>query len=160
MLRATYYSQELLTTFRDGTISEIVLRPRFEDPGGVFLVTCNERTIWDRKGQCDEGFPETKILKQRVRDIVDPDRGLGHSDATPPPPTVDKFAVEEEEEKAARDERNKVWGQQQGPMDPAVAKQLEELQYYMSLGRDKAVAELERQERDGELGSSHSSQKK
>ncbi|KAB8616625.1 hypothetical protein FH972_025960 [Carpinus fangiana] len=34
--------------------------------------------LWDRKAE--GGFPETKILKQRVRDVVQPGRGLGHSD--------------------------------------------------------------------------------
>lgn len=34
--------------------------------------------MWDRT--VDGGFPETKVLKQRVRDIIDPQRNLGHSD--------------------------------------------------------------------------------
>ncbi|TAQ85413.1 hypothetical protein B7494_g6258 [Chlorociboria aeruginascens] len=34
--------------------------------------------LWDRK--TEGGFPETKILKQRVRDIIEPGRGLGHVD--------------------------------------------------------------------------------
>lgn len=34
--------------------------------------------LWDRKR--DGGFPETKVLKQRVRDVVQPERSLGHSD--------------------------------------------------------------------------------
>ncbi|KAI9790465.1 MAG: hypothetical protein M1816_005129 [Peltula sp. TS41687] len=34
--------------------------------------------VWDRK--IDGGFPEVKELKRRVRDIVDPMRGLGHVD--------------------------------------------------------------------------------
>ena len=38
-----------------------------------------QRTVlWDRKA--DGGFPETKTLKGRVRDLVEPDRGLGHTD--------------------------------------------------------------------------------
>ena len=28
------------------------------------------------------GFPEAKVLKQRVRDQIDPDRDLGHNDRT------------------------------------------------------------------------------
>ncbi|GAK16597.1 selenoprotein W-related protein [Vibrio sp. JCM 19053] len=31
-------------------------------------------------GKKDSGFPEAKVLKQRVRDIIDPERDLGHSD--------------------------------------------------------------------------------
>ena len=34
--------------------------------------------IWERKR--DGGFPEAKVLKQKVRDIVWPERDLGHSD--------------------------------------------------------------------------------
>jgi len=34
--------------------------------------------LWDRK--TEGGFPETKELKRRVRDVVDPGRGLGHVD--------------------------------------------------------------------------------
>jgi len=34
--------------------------------------------LWDRKAE--GGFPETKVLKQRVRDHIDPNRDLGHSD--------------------------------------------------------------------------------
>lgn len=34
--------------------------------------------VWDRK--TEGGFPETKVLKQRVRDHIDPKKDLGHSD--------------------------------------------------------------------------------
>lgn len=34
--------------------------------------------LWDRK--TDGGFPETKELKRRVRDIIEPERDLGHVD--------------------------------------------------------------------------------
>jgi len=34
--------------------------------------------IWERKA--DGGFPEAKVLKQRVRDQIDPQRDLGHND--------------------------------------------------------------------------------
>ena len=47
-------------------------------PGGVFVVTVDGVVAWDRG--VDGGFPETKVLKQRVRDIVSPGRDLGHSD--------------------------------------------------------------------------------
>ncbi|KAJ4366019.1 hypothetical protein N0V85_009224, partial [Neurospora sp. IMI 360204] len=36
------------------------------------------KTIWDRK--TDGGFPETKELKRRVRDMIQPERNLGHVD--------------------------------------------------------------------------------
>lgn len=38
--------------------------------------------LWDRKS--DGGFPETKELKRRVRDVVQPGRSLGHVDRTYP----------------------------------------------------------------------------
>ncbi|EHY53972.1 hypothetical protein ABEF95_000641 [Exophiala dermatitidis] len=41
-------------------------------------VTITETVLWDRK--TDGGFPETKELKNRVRNIIDPDRDLGHID--------------------------------------------------------------------------------
>lgn len=36
------------------------------------------RVLWDRK--TDGGFPETKELKRRVRDVIEPERNLGHVD--------------------------------------------------------------------------------
>ena len=42
--------------------------------------TAEVRTVllWDRKAE--GGFPETKVLKQRVRDHIEPKKDLGHSD--------------------------------------------------------------------------------
>lgn len=40
--------------------------------------TVEQKVLWDRK--TDGGFPEAKELKRRVRDVVDPGRGLGHVD--------------------------------------------------------------------------------
>jgi predicted Rdx family selenoprotein len=37
-----------------------------------------ETILWDRK--TDGGFPETKELKNRVRNVIEPDRDLGHVD--------------------------------------------------------------------------------
>ena len=34
--------------------------------------------LWDRAAE--KGFPETKILKQRVRNHIEPGKSLGHSD--------------------------------------------------------------------------------
>ena len=87
MLRAAYFGQELLSTF--GTaIGEIALIPV---TGGVFTVylthvppgsdenaEAQEILLWDRK--TEGGFPETKILKQRLRNHIEPGRDLGHSD--------------------------------------------------------------------------------
>jgi len=74
MLRSTWLAQELLSTFSED-IESISLHP---DTGGRFEIVCNGERIWERKA--DGGFPEAKELKQRVRDIIDPERSLGHSD--------------------------------------------------------------------------------
>ncbi|KAG9769020.1 hypothetical protein KCU88_g7019, partial [Aureobasidium melanogenum] len=49
-----------------------------EPEKGSTTVTITETVLWDRK--TDGGFPETKELKNRVRNIIDPDRDLGHID--------------------------------------------------------------------------------
>ncbi|MEZ8030167.1 SelT/SelW/SelH family protein [Enterovibrio norvegicus] len=74
MLRSTWMSQELLTTFSE-EIESLTLHP---DTGGRFEVHCNDEMIWERKR--DGGFPDAKQLKQRVRDVIDPTRDLGHVD--------------------------------------------------------------------------------
>ena len=76
LLRAGWMAQELLSSF--GTeLGEVVLVP---GTGGVFSITCNDELIWERKR--DGGFPGPKELKQRVRDIIEPGRDLGHTDRT------------------------------------------------------------------------------
>ncbi|KAF2671374.1 hypothetical protein BT63DRAFT_423582 [Microthyrium microscopicum] len=111
MLRAAYFGQELLSTF--GTsIGEIALIPT---TGGIFTVhltyaaptlsssdvTQQTVLLWDRKSE--GGFPETKVLKQRVRDHIDPSKNLGHSDvhgkntnAMPPAKSASSSAAVEE----------------------------------------------------------------
>ncbi|KAH5337905.1 hypothetical protein HBI23_011710 [Parastagonospora nodorum] len=86
MLRAAYFAQELLSTFGN-QIGEVALLPA---TGGLFtveltyvppgseLVDAKKVLLWDRK--TEGGFPETKVLKQLVRDHIDPNRDLGHSD--------------------------------------------------------------------------------
>lgn len=74
LLRAAWMAQELLSTFRD-EIGEVALVP---GDGGTFVITCGRDAIWDRAR--DGGFPDIKILKQRVRDSLAPDRHLGHID--------------------------------------------------------------------------------
>jgi selenoprotein W-related protein len=67
-------AQELLTTF-DTEITHLTLIP---GSGGIFEVTADEQLIWSRK---DAGrFPEITELKQKVRDVIAPERHLGHSD--------------------------------------------------------------------------------
>ncbi|CAD5202173.1 SelT/SelW/SelH family protein [Pseudomonas sp. FEN] len=74
LLRAAWLAQELLSTFAD-ELGQVALEP---GTGGVFRITCDAVQIWERKE--DGGFPEAKVLKQRVRDRIDPGRDLGHSD--------------------------------------------------------------------------------
>jgi selenoprotein W-related protein len=74
LLRAGWTAQELLTTFQD-EIGEVALIP---GTGGVFEVRVDGQTIWSRK---DEGrFPDLAELKQRLRDVIAPERELDHSD--------------------------------------------------------------------------------
>ncbi|AWW32053.1 selenoprotein [Echinicola strongylocentroti] len=74
MLRADWMGQELLTTFEE-ELDELSLRP---GTGGVFEVEANGQLVWSRK---ENGrFPEITELKQVVRDVIAPDKGLGHAD--------------------------------------------------------------------------------
>jgi selenoprotein W-related protein len=77
MLRAAWMQQELLTTFEE-ELGGVTLVP---GTGGVFVVRVEGRVVWSRK---EEGrFPDITELKQRVRDVVAPERSLGHSDRKP-----------------------------------------------------------------------------
>ena len=74
LLRAAWLAQELLSSFADD-LERVALVP---GTGGVFHITCNGQQIWERKA--DGGFPEARVLKQRVRDLIDPARDLGHNE--------------------------------------------------------------------------------
>ena len=102
LLRAAYFGQELLSTF--GTsIGEVALIPA---TGGIFTVYLSYKPLgaedaevqqvllWDRKAE--GGFPETKTLKQRVRNIIEPEKKLGHSDT---PSAKERKATATETEK-------------------------------------------------------------
>ena len=69
-------AQEILTTF-ETEIDEVRLRP-CRSESGRFRITCEDEVFWCRKR--DGGFPEIKILKQRIRDFIAPQMNLGHSD--------------------------------------------------------------------------------
>jgi selenoprotein W-related protein len=75
MLRAAYMAQELLGTFTDD-IYGVLLQP--SQVSGTYTIRINDVPIFDRKAA--GRFPEIKELKQLVRDVVAPDKGLGHSD--------------------------------------------------------------------------------
>ena len=77
MLRAAWLAQELLSTF-DSDLGEVALVPASK---GVFKILVNGIQVWDRVA--DEGFPEAKEIKQRVRDVIAPERDLGHADRKP-----------------------------------------------------------------------------
>ncbi|KAI8273324.1 hypothetical protein K4K60_011014 [Colletotrichum sp. SAR11_57] len=78
------FAQELLSTFST-SLGEVALQP---STGGTFTVTLTHQPpgaattsstiLWDRK--TEGGFPETKELKRRLRDVIEPDRDLGHVD--------------------------------------------------------------------------------
>lgn len=75
MLRAAYMAQELLNTFTD-ELHGVLLVP--SETGGSYIISIDNERVFDRteKGH----FPEIKELKQLVRDIVSPEKNLGHSD--------------------------------------------------------------------------------
>lgn len=92
--RAVWYAQEILQTFSDpesNLVAEIALCPSYTN-GGLFQVTveneAGETVIYRRrmKKSADEqaeayyydGFPDSKLLKQLIRNALFPDVGLGH----------------------------------------------------------------------------------
>lgn len=74
LLRASWFAQELLTTF-ETELGEVALIP---GTGGIFEVRLDGELLWSRAEQ--RRFPDPKEIKQRVRDRVAPGRSLGHSD--------------------------------------------------------------------------------
>lgn len=74
LLRAAWMAQELLSTFGQD-LGAVTLVP---GTGGNFEIRVGEDLVWERKR--DGGFPDAKELKKRVRDIVWPERDLGHAD--------------------------------------------------------------------------------
>ncbi len=78
LLRAAWMAQEMLTTF-ETELGEVALVP---GTGGVFDVRLNGDLIYSRK---EAGrFPESKELKQLIRDRIAPEKPLGHSDRKEP----------------------------------------------------------------------------
>ncbi|KAK8869523.1 hypothetical protein IAR55_000089 [Kwoniella newhampshirensis] len=83
--RATWIQTELFLTFPTPILKSITLIPlNAPETGGRFRVWLDlgdgrgDQLTWDRK--TEGGFPELKVLKQRIRNLVQPDMGLGHSD--------------------------------------------------------------------------------
>jgi selenoprotein W-related protein len=76
MLKSFWMAQELLTTFEQD-LEAVTILPSSNK--GIFAVRLNgNHLLWDRKEQ--GGFPSPKGLKQLVRDMVEPEKFLGHSD--------------------------------------------------------------------------------
>ena len=74
LLRAAWIAQELLTTFQSD-IGELALIP---GTGGVFEVRVDGECVFSRAREAR--FPESKELKQLLRDRIAPARDLGHSE--------------------------------------------------------------------------------
>lgn len=74
LLRSAWMAQELLSTFNT-ELGEVALVP---GSGGIFEIRVDDTLIWSREQ--DDGFPDIKVLKARVRDVVAPERELGHID--------------------------------------------------------------------------------
>lgn len=77
LLRAAWLAQELLTTF-EAELGGVCLKP---GSGGIFEVRLDGELLFSRR-QAGR-FPESKELKQLVRDRVAPGRDLGHSERKP-----------------------------------------------------------------------------
>ena len=75
IFRAAWLAQEVLSTF-EANIEQVVLKP--SDIPGTFIIHADNTAVWDREK--DGGFPEAKMLKRRVRDVIFPEKDLGHSD--------------------------------------------------------------------------------
>ena len=63
----------------DTDLGELALVPA---GGGVFEVRVDDALIWSKKEQ--GRFPDSKELKQLVRDRVVPEKYLGHSEPSRP----------------------------------------------------------------------------
>jgi len=75
ILRAGWMAQELLLTFGN-RLGEVALVP---GAGGNFVIRLDGEVLFSRK---EAGrFPDTREIKQMVRDRIDPEMDLGHSDS-------------------------------------------------------------------------------
>ncbi|MSQ80267.1 MAG: SelT/SelW/SelH family protein [Candidatus Methylopumilus sp.] len=72
--RASWMMQEILTTFQDEILS-VTLMPT---SGGVFEIFLNKEKIYSRSDF--GGFLDIKDIKKLIRDKINPERNLGHTD--------------------------------------------------------------------------------
>jgi selenoprotein W-related protein len=75
LLRAAYMAQEILTTFTD-EIYAVTLKP--SEVNGQYTIYIGDTKVFDRKEY--GGFPEIKEIKQVIRNVVAPEKNLGHTD--------------------------------------------------------------------------------
>ncbi len=66
--------QEILITFQDEILS-VTLIPSL---GGIFEIFLNNERIYSRSDF--GGFLDIKDIKKLIRDKINPDRNLGHTD--------------------------------------------------------------------------------
>ena len=74
ILRATWMAQEFLMTFAD-KLSRVALVP---GSGGIFEIRLDGEILFSKKSA--GRFPESKEIKQMLRDRIAPGMDLGHSD--------------------------------------------------------------------------------
>ena len=75
LMRSAWMAQELLNTFTDEILGVNLIPSKI---GGNFTIKIDEQLIFDRAEM--NRFPEIKELKKLVRDVVSPDKNLGHTD--------------------------------------------------------------------------------
>ncbi len=73
LLRASWMAQELLTTFGDA-LGEVAIVP---GSGGIFEVTLDGEVIATNRET--KQMPDPADVKRTVRDLIDPDRKIGHN---------------------------------------------------------------------------------
>lgn len=81
--RALYLAQECLRTFSD-EVKSLSIRS-LEDATSiedlqVSVIHHNDATNLNVSIVWEKGLPETKVLKQKIRDVLVPEKALGHSD--------------------------------------------------------------------------------
>lgn len=74
LFRATWISQELYNLL-ESDLESIKL---VQSDSGVFEVYCKKNIIFSR--HVEKVFIDIAIIKQRLRNLIDPERDLGHTD--------------------------------------------------------------------------------
>lgn len=128
MLRSSWIASELLTTFayeEESQLTSVTMIPQSPplNDGGIFRILAESnngvsngdnddviKVLWDRK--VTGRFPEAKEVKQLVRDCVNPEKDLGHSESDV---IINKAEAKKKEEDCVecKEERIKEQGSQQ-----------------------------------------------